>query len=230
MRWLFWSLVLFNVGLFLWATGHQSALREAGRTPLPPINADKMQLLKAYRAVPGRTPSSVTPIQEPTATGQANVPSPRRCFTVGPFSSNESAARAGRLLRELGHVSSERKERERVIEGYRVVIGPLASLQAVEEMQKRLADLGVSGYYTLRSGPKNTIALGFFTQLDNAEKYIGQLAAKGIQAGMKVRSREGNLLYWFDVDVRDSSEETASELEQTDWGPTTVFVRKRPCQ
>lgn len=229
MKWLFWSLVLFNVGLFLWATGHQSTLREVGRTPLPPINADKMRLLKAYRAAPGRPPSSVTPIPEPAATGPANAP-PRRCFTVGPFSSNESAARAGRLLRELGHVASERKERERVIEGYRVVIGPLGSAQAVEEMQKRLADLGISGYYILRSGLKNTIALGFFAQLDNAEKYIGQLAAKGIQAGMKVHSREGDLLYWFDVDVRDGSEETAGELEQAGWGPTTVFVRKRPCQ
>jgi hypothetical protein len=224
MKRVFLGLVLCNVVLFLWATGHHAPPPATTHTPRPAINGEGMRPLDAAAAT---APSAVTPVtprpQPAPATAQT------KCYAVGPFTSNQSARQAGRLLAGSGYTHTARTEAERVIDGYRVVVGPFASADAIAAMRKRLDSLGLRDQYVLKDGLQTQIALGFFSQLDSAEHFVADLAAKGVTADLKARTHAGQGLTWLDVVADDAGNDTQAKLQAMDWGEPKVKVQEQPC-
>jgi hypothetical protein len=226
MKWFFWTLLLANVAVFFWATGHGEHVPKRVAGPRPPVNADKMQLLGVAAATEDNSAdASVPPATKPVASA-----GPAACYTVGPFDNAAQAAQGGRLLRQQNLVFAQRREQERVVDGYRIVVGPLPSIEMAERKHSELTAAGLEGHYIIESGLENAIALGFFSQLDKAEKFIRQLAAKGIRASLRPRSRRGDQLIWLDIGGSGLPPGLLAGLQQTDWGNDKVLVRPRNCQ
>lgn len=223
MKKVFLALVLCNVALFLWATGQHGVPRAPAHPPRPAINGEGMRPLDAGAAKTTHGASEVTPVV------QAPAPAGRQCYAVGPFTSTRAATVAGHLLDGSAFTYTSRSEAERVIDGYRVVVGPFASPDAVAAMRKRLHKLGLDDQYLLKDGLQTQIAVGFFGQLDSAERFVAKLAGEGVTADLKVRDHAGQQLIWLDVVADNATADTLSTLQAKDWGQAKVKVEVQPC-
>lgn len=208
MRWVFWALLLANLAVFLWATGHRPPTPQS--QPRPPIQAEKMAL---------RPPAK----DRPDEAGQA-----RSCYAVGPFATTSQVEFAADYLRQLGLAYRVQQRGEEVVEGYRVLVGPFPDPQAAEAAYRRLGARGLRGHYVIRRGQEHAVALGFFTELSKAERYVAQLRAKGIEAFIRVRTGRGGHRYWLHVGPVEGGG-LMPRLQSLDWGVHQARVLSRPC-
>ncbi len=255
LRWLAGGLVVLNVGLFLWVTGHRQMADLRTTTSRPPIQIEKMRLenepepprsqitpvtevVPASPApVPATTPTPTAPAVAPTP---APAPAPARkssaakaeqaaCFTAGPFDSLLAAVAGARVLEQQGVRYTQRATPDQGATAYRVFIGPFASAKAVEAERRKLTALGIKDHYVLREpGLTHTVSLGVFSQKATAEGYIRNLAAKGIKAKWETRHKEA-AAYFLDLDPHTLGAEKLETLKRADWGGKQVTLQSRPC-
>ena len=211
MKWVFGGLLLANVALFLWGRYHYAPVVTPAEGPRPAVNVDKMQLLVPPRAA--RDAKS-----RATVTG---------CYRLGPFTSRSLARTAGEQLATRNVVFEIRQTREPLVEGYRVLEGPFPDQQTALRRHGELTQLGQSGHFITRADDQRNIALAFFSRLDSAERYLKQLAKKGIVARLQARTRARSNLYWLAFASTDAA--LVSSFENTDWGQPRTRLASRPC-
>ena len=201
MRYLFLFLVLLNLAYWGW----QQTV--APPEPLPParVVADVPPLLLL-----GERETGVVPPAEPEAVEIAGdetrevsddtEPAQRRCFTVGPLRTAESADSLAAAIGAEGFDVSLREREEEEIAGYWVYLAPYESRKAALAVARELADKGIKDYYVVPNGDyTNAVSLGLFSEPQRADRRTRRIADLGYEALTSVRYRT-RTLFWLDYD------------------------------
>jgi hypothetical protein len=222
MRWGFALLVLANIGLLMWATWYREGIGEA-RQPNPVFHPEQMVPLSA----PGvALRARKNDRSEPSLV--AAKPRPR-CVSIGPFASAELADKAVLRLMEEKQIATRRSEERKLESSYWVHLAPLTSRKQAEQRLKELERLGIRDVLIMPDADGNpAISLGLFTQADNAQKRLHELAEKGVQAQQEIRYRTESLA-WFDLRLPEPADAALERLRAVDWGAPGVEVLDAPC-
>lgn len=217
MKFIFASLVLTNVGLFMWATWYKDPPAVPGPVARAEIGRDKLQLLS--------TPGTKLAVRKVTPPPPAPPPAidGATCFALGPFAAPAQVQQAINQLQSWQLSPTERIDQEPLTAAYRVYLPPFPSRSAAERQRRALTRLGFTDHALItEDGLDNAISLGLFSVEANARLRITQLAAKGIQAQLQPLPN-ARPLYWLDIagDVKDGrlGAATVAELRTFDWGP-----------
>ena len=221
MRWLFAILVLANVGLFMWATWYREGTGDV-TSPRPVFRPEQMLPLSA----PGLTlrARKNERVETPLA---AAKPRPR-CVSIGPFPSASADSAATRLTEEK--FSATRRDEERKSENsYWVHLTPFANRKQAEQRLKELEQLGIREMLIMQdANGQVAISLGLFTQADNAQKRLQELAQKGVTAQQEIRYRTETLT-WFDLRLPEPADAPLERLRAMQWGAPAIEVRDALC-
>jgi hypothetical protein len=222
MRWLFAALVLANIGLLMWATWYRDGAGEAS-PPRPVFHPEQMVPLSAPGvALRARKNERV---EAPLA---AAKPRPR-CVSLGPFASLPAADLAAARLTDEKLSAARRSEERRSESSYWVHLAPFASRKAAEQRIKELERLGVRDVLVMQdAGGQQAVSLGLFTQADNAQKRLQELAQKGVAAQQEIRFRTETLV-WFDLRLPEPADAVLERLRAIGWGAPGIEVRDALC-
>lgn len=214
MKWLAGFLLVFNAGLFLWATGHDPD-RASPAGSYPVVNAEGMRLLSEL--------------------GPEGLSAPnegRRCVRIGPFSSSAVASLAAQKLDAMSISHSRRTVGSREIRAYRVFLGPFESDSAMEVQRRLLEAGGVEDYYVKpdTDGSPGIISLGLFSQRDGAEVMRRNLADDNVEAKLRTEERLLEPNFWLEIDDPAVADGTPRELAEASWGENDVRVRRYKCR
>ena len=222
MRWLFAVLVLANIGLLMWATWYRDGAGEA--TPPRPIFHPEQMVPLTTPGVALRARKNER-VEAPLA---AAKPRPR-CVSIGPFTSTQTAdPAAARLTGEK--LSGARRSEERKSESsYWIHLAPFANRKAAEQRLRELEQLGIREVLVMQdANGKPAVSLGLFTQANNAQSRLQELAQRGVAAQQEVRFRTESLT-WFDLRLPEPADAVLEQLRAIDWGAPGIEVRDAPC-
>lgn len=126
-----------------------------------------------------------------------------RCLSVGPFQSPADMRRAAATLQPVAGKLQFRETRSAQLRGYRVYLPALPTRDAALAHVRELAARGLTDYYVVTAGDEqNTISLGLFRDLGNAERRRDQVRALGVEPRLEPRSEETSQ-WWLDVSVAE---------------------------
>jgi len=149
--------------------------------------------------------------------------------SIGPFASAELADKAVLRLMEEKQIATRRSEEHKLESSYWVHLAPFTSRKQAEQRLKELERLGIRDVLIMPDADGNpAISLGLFTQADNAQKRLQELAEKGVQAQQDIRYRTESLA-WFDLRLPEPADAALERLRAVDWGAPGVEVRDEPC-
>jgi hypothetical protein len=214
LKWVVAGLVLLNVALVLWATGHKG-LSGSGATARQTINPEAMVL--------------VAEIASSRSAAEASRAA-SLCFRVGPFVTTEQMDQAGDTLRGLSVPFETRTVPAREIRAYRVFLGPFSSASAVEVQRQLLRTSGVTDHYVKRENEgKSVISLGLFSRKAGAEEVVRFMQAKNIQAKMRSEDQRLATTYWLELRNSRANQAVVAELKQARWAAERAKLRQYPC-
>ncbi|GAB4512734.1 MAG: hypothetical protein Tsb0026_16860 [Sulfuricaulis sp.] len=222
LKWVFATLVLANLGLWMWASWYKETPVEESRTARMPVTPEKMRLFNepGVKPVPRKAP--------PPANAELTVSVAPACFHIGPFPDVDLVARAETRLNELQLTYSRRSEEIRTVTGYLVYLLPLPSQKAAERKRQELTRLGFKDHALMQEeGMQNAISLGLFAVEANAASRVRELAAKKVQARIQP-FQQTRTRFWLDVAVKAPAQ-TADRIRQIDWAAKDVQVREITC-
>lgn len=189
MKWLFAVLLLANVAFFMWSRWHGQT-QDEGREARPEVNAQTLRLLSEPGAA--RTPRKITAMRT-------------QCDRLGPLTEAERA-KAVAVLEQLTIPFKARDEAVEMPAGFLVFIPPLANERRAQAKLRELRRKGIKDFALLSDTAKrNAISLGLFTTPELAERYVADLAKKGVVAQIEPQTREEKQV-WIEVEAAVSSE------------------------
>lgn len=191
MRWVFFLLLLLNIGVFAWQqrltpeVSSELSLRAPSVTSQPVAS---LQLLAEAQPVQ----------QEATAPGLAAAPAAESCLVLGGF---DGAERAGQLEQRL--LSLDISARVLTIDtafgaDHWVYIPPLASSQASLRQLRELQARGIDSYLITEGELANGILLGVFPRLEAAVGVADKLRTAGYEPQVRELPRVYQQ-YWVRV-------------------------------
>jgi hypothetical protein len=222
LKWIFATLILANLGLWMWASWYKDRPVEETRAARAPVAPEKMRLFKepGVKLMPRKAP--------PPANAALTASVAPACFHIGPFPDVDLVARAETRLNELPLTYSRRAEEVRRVTGYLVYLPPLPSPKVAERKRRELTRLGIKDHALIQEGDmQNAISLGLFTVEANAASRVRELAAKKVQARIQP-FQQARTRFWLDVAVKVPAQ-TADRIRQIDWAAKNVQVREITC-
>ena len=222
LKWIFATLILANLGLWMWASWYKDRPVEETRAARAPVAPEKMRLFKepGVKLMPRKAP--------PPANAALTASVAPACFHIGPFPDVDLVARAETRLNELPLTYSRRAEEVRRVTGYLVYLPPLPSPKVAERKRRELTRLGIKDHALMQEeGMQNAISLGLFTVEANAASRVRELAAKKVQARIQP-FQQTRTRFWLDVAVKVPAP-TADRIRQIDWAAKDVQVREITC-
>lgn len=177
MRWLALILLLANAGLVAWQAAGTPG-RSQGDEGLPE-EVGQLSLL--------REPDGATGGDDDT-----------ECYTLGPLSSEETAAAAGERMEDLGVEPSLRVIEDEETTGYQVILPPFEDREAAEAATEELEAAGIQDYFVFSEDDmENAVSLGVFSRQEYAADHQDYLADLGFDAELRLRTRSRER-YWQD--------------------------------
>ena len=208
MKWVFMALVLVNVILYLWVTGHPAQSGVTLPDAMPNLNERAMELLHERNARRGR-------------------PVLANCLRVGPFATEETYSRASRLLVNRGYGFTRNVISARELRTFRVYLGPFNSSIEQDQSARKLDQMGLN-HYVHQDEAGTTLSIQLFSQGEEAGRYVAELTVLGLAAKAKAEVRTLGPLRWLEVsDV--VNEERRQNLAALDWADRTVRLAAVPC-
>ncbi len=208
MKWVFGLLLIANVGLYLWATGHKSAPVSSSRAV---VNAEGMRLLQEQPLSPGTKNESV-------------------CYRIGPFEEERGSADAAARLNELFVPYKALKVNKREVRAYRVYLGPYGTPGEIELQRELLRKNGVNEHYVKsESETRDVISLGLFSQKARAEEFRVELSGKSIEAKTRPENRTLGPTYWLELRDIDPQPTVMTALRESRWRDDKARLRVFPC-
>lgn len=123
------------------------------------------------------------------------------CVEVGPFLTQADLRRAMSAFTPSAERLQYRETRALASRGYWVYLPAQRSRDTALETARELSAKGLRDYYVVTAGEReNTISLGLFRELGNAQKRHEQVKALGFDAQLQPRSDEIPN-YWIDLAV-----------------------------
>jgi hypothetical protein len=175
-------LLLVNLAFFAWS---QWLAPEQARLPVSPkVDAPRLQLARET---------------VPVATGEGS------CVTVGPFATNELAARARQTLNDSGYTSLPREVETRVFEGYWVYLESPPTEAGERRLLERLRKGGIVDAQAIGDpGSARRISLGVFTEETRAATQSERVARLGLLPQIEAREKPGTAI-WLDLTLKSDS-------------------------
>jgi hypothetical protein len=174
-------LLLVNLAFFAWS---QWLAPEEARLPVSPkVDAPRLQLARET---------------VPVAAGNGT------CVTVGPFATNELAARARQTLNDSGYTSLPREVETRVFEGYWVYLESPPTESGERRLLDRLRKGGVADAQAVEAGSARRISLGVFTDETRAATQSEKVARLGLLPQIEAREKPGTAI-WLDLTLKSDS-------------------------
>lgn len=142
------------------------------------------------------TPSATTALTPAAAAASATTPTPTpgdapataaatpadaaRCYSFGPFGSEETLVTAQATLKPLTQALFVRRPPPRAGRGWRVYLPPVANAEEATTAAGRILAAGFRDYFIVREGPEaNSVALGRFATETAARRHADTLNAAG---------------------------------------------------
>ena len=193
MKWLFWLLLLASMIFFALIQWGGMLLGDGKNPqPQPPLNAQKIGLLRTPPAPPVAPPPAPPPPTPPTAEplvppspAQSAVQATAACMEWGGFSGNDlTRATAALDTLKLGDKLTQRQVEH--ANGYWVYIPPLKTRADTDKKVAQLKTRGVEEYFVVQEAGmwRNAISLGVFRTEDAAQNYLESLRNKGVKSAM----------------------------------------------
>ncbi|MFO1367508.1 MAG: SPOR domain-containing protein [Marinagarivorans sp.] len=198
MRWIFFSLLAANLGIFLWWQTAKPPTSPAAHKYSTPAGVGSVVLLSEADKQATGTPA--TPAVAPAPTSVAEPPpgadsahtqdvSHAQCVLVGPFETSELVQQALDKLRAK-EIKAHLFEMELAVSGGFQVY--LDGFENRVQAKKRLDELqagGIDSFIVPKGEFINTIALGSFDQEAAAKGQQEKLAAAGISSKIRESKR-----------------------------------------
>ena len=176
-------LLLANLAFFAWS--HWLAPKQAALPVSPKVDAPRLQL--AVENSPLAT------------TGNG------RCVTVGPFATNELAARARQTLNDSGYTSLPREVATSVFEGYWVYLESPSTESGERRLLDRLKKGGISDAAAVGDlGAARRISLGVFSDEARAAAQSEKVAKLGLLPQIVAREKPGTAI-WLDLTLKSDA-------------------------
>jgi len=195
-------LLLINLAFFAWS--QWLAPKQVTLIVSPKVNAPALQLVA--EALPAGS-----------TTGD-------RCVTVGPFPSNELAARARATLTDSGYPSVPREVETRDFEGYWVFLESPTSEAAERRLIERLKRGGIADAQTVGEPGSRRISLGVFSEESRAAAQSEKVAKLQLLPQIEAREKAGTAI-WLDLQLKSGS----SPLEGQKFQAGESELEFRPC-
>jgi len=194
-------LLLANLAFFAWA--HWLAPKEAQLPVSPAVAAPRLQL--AVESTP--------------------VVAGGRCVTVGPFATNELAARARQTLTDSGYASLPREVEIRVLDGYWVYLESPPTEAGERRLLERLKRGGITDAQALGElGSARRISLGVFSDVARAATQSERVGKLGLLPQIEAREKPGTTI-WLDLTLKTD----APSLEGQKFKAGDAELEFRPC-
>lgn len=194
MRWVFFLLVLLNIGLFAWQQRLAPELNsELSLLPKPDRSGQAATLKLLAEAQPQLSPSRAAP-QSPTVA----VAAPEECVVLGGFDAAERAHELEQRLLSLDVVARVISRDAAFGADHWVYIPPLASSQASLRQLRELQARGIDSYLITEGELANGILLGVFPRLEAAVAVADKLRLAGYEPQVRELPRVYQQ-YWVRV-------------------------------
>ena len=146
------------------------------------------------------------------------------CVTVGPFATNELAARARQTLTDAGYSSVPREEETRVIDGYWVYLEAPTTETGERRLIARLRGGGISEAQVVGEEGSRRVSLGVFS--DEARAFAQSERVAKLQLLPQIEARERpNIAIWLDLTLKSG----AQPLEGQKFKAGDAELEFRPC-
>ncbi len=219
IRWFLATLVLANIGFFMWGSWYKDAGRPQQPVQQAAINPEKMRLISdpAVKAqLRSRRLRSVVKTLQPVR---------RLCHSVGAFKSNRAAMRAGGRMKKAGLEYSLRtilvEERR-----HQIYVPPLKSRKAAHAMQKKLSRLGFRDNALMSDrGMRNAVSVGIFSVKANAAQRRKELRKYGIRIRQRLLISKSRR-FWLDVPTDNAR---LAQLKAIQWRQKAVVIEETTC-
>ena len=181
MKWVLWALLLANLIFFAFMQWGKALLDDGNISPnQTPMNAEKIRLLPTSTVVSASATA-------PSAVGAASQAEPTHsvtCLEWGEFSGTDLERAAATLSTfNLGARLSQRQVE--YTSGYWAYIPPTKTRAETDRKVAVLKKRGVDHFIVQEAGKwHNAISLGVFKTADAANKFLDNLAAKGIKTAL----------------------------------------------
>lgn len=190
LRALLLLVVVMNLGVSAWWAWHR---------PSPPPRWTMTDGATPSLALVGETAAARIEAANPAEAVVEELGENPVCLTLGPI---ESSAELRRVMTALTpHVGriQYREEPATRLRGYRVFLPASGSRSQALETARSLAARGINDYYVVTAGDQqNTVSLGIFRELENAQRRQQQVAELGYQASVETRTEQGSQ-WWVDI-------------------------------
>ena len=200
MRVAFFLLLLANLAFFAWA--NWLAPKETHLPVSPKVDAPRLQL--ATEAVPASADGS--------------------CVTVGPFATNELAARARQTLTDSGYPSVPREVKTSTVDGYWVYLESPVGEVGERRLIDRLKRGGIEEARGVGETGSRRISLGVFTDDTRAAAQSERVARLGLLPQIEAREKPASTL-WLDLTLKTG----APPLEGQKFQAGDAELEFRPC-
>lgn len=150
-------------------------------------------------------PDAAAPPSAPEASATTNVDAAIVCFSIGPFQSLADLRRVSAAIEPALQRQQMREARGTETRGYRVYLPAFATRQLALETARALEARGLRDYYVVTAGAgENTVSLGLFRELANAEARREEVRGFGYEARLEPRT-EDVTRWWLDIAARADS-------------------------
>lgn len=195
-------LLLVNLAFFAWA--QWLAPKEAQLPVSPRVDAPRLQLAA-----------------ETTA---STVGADGSCVTVGPFDTNELAARARQTLTDSGYSSIPRQVTTSEPDGFWVYLEAPSTPAAERRLLDRLSKGGIRDAQALGDPGARRISLGIFNDESRAALQSERVARLGLLPQIEAREKSGTAV-WLDLTLKTG----APPLEGQKFQAGDNELEFRPC-
>ncbi len=195
-------LLLVNLAFFAWA--QWLAPKEAQLPVSPRVDAPRLQLAA-----------------ETTA---SSVGTDGSCVTVGPFDTNELAARARQTLTDSGYSSIPRQVTTAVPDGFWVYLEGPSTDAGERRLLERLRRGGITDAQAVGDPGARRISLGVFNDEARAALQSERVARLGLLPQILAREKSGTAV-WLDLTLRTG----APPLEGQKFQAGDNELEFRPC-
>ena len=206
MKWIFLSIVLMNVSLYLWATGHPQDTGQQVQLGEEDINTRTMLLLSERAALSGAQ---------------------NACIRIGPFLTQSTFAVASRQLEEIGLSYSKTAVSARKLKTFRALVAVPSDPDELKQLRQKLDEISVDHYKFEDSGSEY-LSVGLFSQASDARNFVSRLKGFNISVNYRPELRTLGPLRWIEVDSIPD-EYAKDELAKTAWGDAMASVLTFPC-
>lgn len=211
MRLLILFLVLVNVGWYYYWSEYVPVPQQTQIAPAD-TGVEPLQFLEEIAKRPGaaKRTAELTPT----------------CYELGPIMAKAQVDQIAARLSDIGVGAGESRRAPGQDTMYHVVIAPLGSEEAVQQISSQLAAGGIANFSILRNnGQSLGILLGVYTDAGAAAQRREQVAALGYSPRVEIQA-PGAEQYWLEVHVYGQPERLAALMQS--W--PSLRLESRSCE